>query len=98
MDQFEQRRFTSEAVVRISAPLVTRLSDLSSTLLLKAIADTGAEPDEDGSITVAVPIESIGNAATQLVRYGDRLEVLDPPELRAELSRLARSLVALYES
>ncbi|MFC5265976.1 helix-turn-helix transcriptional regulator [Kribbella qitaiheensis] len=98
LDQFEQRRFTSEAVVRISAPLVTRLSDLSSTLLLRAIADTGAEPDEDGSITVAVPIESIGNAATQLVRYGDRLEVLDPPELRAELSRLARSLIALYES
>ncbi|TCN30496.1 putative DNA-binding transcriptional regulator YafY [Kribbella orskensis] len=98
LDQFEQRRFTSEAVVRISAPLVARLSDLSSTLLLKAIADAGAEPDEDGSITVAVPIEAIGNAATQLVRYGDRLEVLDPPELRAELSRLARSLVALYES
>jgi predicted DNA-binding transcriptional regulator YafY len=98
LDQFEQRRFTSEAVVRISAPLVARLSDLSATLLLKAIADTGAEPDEDGSITVAVPIESIGNAATQFVRYGDRLEVLDPPELRAELSQLARSLVSLYES
>ncbi|TCM41675.1 YafY family protein [Kribbella sp. VKM Ac-2568] len=98
LDQFEQRRFTSEAVVRMSAPLVARLSDLSSTLLLKAIADTGAEPDEDGSITVAVPIESIGNAATQFVRYGDRLEVLDPPELRAELGHLARSLVALYES
>ena len=96
LDQFEQRRFTSEAVVRISAPLVARLSDLSSTLLLKAIADAGAEPDEDGSITVAVPIESIGNAATQFVRYGDRLEVLGPPELRAELSRLARSLVTLY--
>ena len=96
LDQFEQRRFTSEAVVRISAPLVARLSDLSSTLLLKAIADAGAEPDEDGSVTVAVPIESIGNAATQFVRYGDRLEVLGPPELRAELSRLARSLVTLY--
>lgn len=98
LDQFEQRRFTSEAVVRISAPLVARLSDLSSALLLKAIADTGAEPAEDGSITVAVPIESIGNAATQLIRYGDRLEVLDPPQLRAELSRLAQSLMTLYES
>jgi len=98
LDQFEQRRFTGEAVVRISAPLVARLGDLSASLLLKAIADTAAEPDHDGNVTVAVPIESIGNAATQFVRYGDLLEVLDPPELRAEITRLARSLVALYES
>jgi predicted DNA-binding transcriptional regulator YafY len=85
-------------VVRISPGLVTRLGDLSSTLLLKAIADAAAEPAEDGSITVAVPIESVPNAATQLMRYGSALEVLEPLELRAELSRLARSLVELYES
>ena len=97
LDQFEQRRFTGEAIVRISAPLVGRLGDLSATLLTKAIADTGAEPAADGSITVAVPIESIGNAATQLIRYGNQLEVLEPPELRAELGRLAASVAELYD-
>jgi predicted DNA-binding transcriptional regulator YafY len=98
LDQFEQRRITGQAVVRISPGLVTRLADLSSTLLLKAIADAAAEPAEDGSITVAVPIESVPNAATQLIHYGNALEVLEPLELRAELSRLARTLVELYES
>jgi predicted DNA-binding transcriptional regulator YafY len=98
LDQFEERRFTAHALVRISSALVARLTDLSASPLLKAIADAAAEPAEDGSITVAVPIESVANAATQLVRYGSALEVLEPLELRAELSRLARSLVELYES
>jgi predicted DNA-binding transcriptional regulator YafY len=98
LDQFEERRFTAHALVRISSALVARLTDLSASLLLKAIADAAAEPAEDGSITVAVPIESVANAATQFVRYGSALEVLEPLELRAELTRLARSLVELYES
>jgi predicted DNA-binding transcriptional regulator YafY len=97
LDRFEQERFTAKSLVRISPGLVGRLADLSATLLLKAIADTGAEPAEDGSITVAVPIESISNAATQLIRYGKSLEVLEPAELRAELKSLAEAVAALYE-
>jgi predicted DNA-binding transcriptional regulator YafY len=98
LDEFEQRRLTGHAVVRISAGLVARLGDLSSALLLKAITDTGAEPDADGNVTVAVPIESVGNAAAQFARFGAGLEVLEPPELRAELAGLGRSLLNLYES
>ncbi|GAA0926987.1 YafY family protein [Kribbella koreensis] len=96
LDRFESERFTGAALVRISAGLVAGLADLSATLLLKAIADTGVEPAADGSITVSVPIESIGNAATGLIRYGNLLEVLEPAELRAELKRLAESVAALY--
>lgn len=98
LDQFEVRRFTGHALVRIAPALARRLADLSATLLLKAITDAGAEPAEDGSITVSVPIESVPNAATQLIRFAGDLEVLEPAELRAELSRLAHNLIALYES
>jgi predicted DNA-binding transcriptional regulator YafY len=96
LDDFEQSRFTAEAVVRLSARLVRRLPDLSYPLLLKASA--AALPAEDGSVTVTVPIESIGNAAFQFIRLGADLEVLEPPELRSELGRLARSVLDLYES
>ncbi|WP_433007544.1 helix-turn-helix transcriptional regulator [Kribbella sp. CA-294648] len=96
LDRFEQQRFTGEALVRISAWLVARLSDLSAAPLLKAVADSGAEPDADGSVTVALPIESPGHAAQQLIRYGKALEVLEPPELRAELKRLAEEVSELY--
>lgn len=96
LDQFDQRRFTGEAVVRVSAGLAARLADLSFPLLQKAAAEV--EPAEDGSITVTLPIESIANAAAQLASYGNSLEVLEPPELRTELAGLARAVLALYES
>jgi predicted DNA-binding transcriptional regulator YafY len=98
LDQFEVRRFTGHALVRIGPALAGRLADLSATLLLKAITDTKAVPADDGSITVEVPIESVPNAATQLIRFAADLEVLEPPELRAELTRLAHNIVGLYES
>lgn len=95
LGQFDRARFTGEAVVRLSADLVRRLPDLTYPLLQKASAD--AEPAADGSVTVAVPIESIGNAAAQFIRLGAELEALEPPELRAELARLARSVLQLYD-
>jgi predicted DNA-binding transcriptional regulator YafY len=98
LDEFEQRRFTDQAVVRISARLVPRLTDLAATSLLKAIADTGAEPDAAGDITVVVPIESASNAVAQLVRFGTGIEVLEPQSLRDEFACLARSLLDLYSS
>ncbi len=96
LDEFEQRRFTGSAVVRVSAGLVPRLKDLSFADLQRAVE--AAEPAEDGSVTAVVPVESIGNAASRLIRFADQLEVLEPPELRAELRRLAQSVADLYES
>lgn len=96
LTEFDQRRFTGEAVVRLTPALVGRLKDLSFPLLQKAVE--GAEPAADGSLTVVVPIESVANAATQLIPYGDSLEVLEPGELRTELARLARAVLARYES
>jgi len=98
LEEFERRRFTDRAVVWISPELLPRLSDLSASLLLKAIDDTGAEPDADGSLTVAVPIESIGNAVEQLIRFGAGLEVLEPEALRDEFARTARDLLDLYRN
>ncbi|MEI8412500.1 MULTISPECIES: helix-turn-helix transcriptional regulator [unclassified Kribbella] len=93
---FDQTRFTGEAVVRVSAGLVGRMHDVSFPQLVKAVA--AAEPAADGTVTVTLPIESIGNAAAALCRFGNALEVLDPPELRAELARLGRTLIDIYES
>jgi predicted DNA-binding transcriptional regulator YafY len=94
LDQFDQVRFTGYAVLRVSAGLVARMHDVSFPQLVKAVA--GAERAEDGSVTVTLPIESVPNAAATLSRFGDGLEVLEPPELRTELANLGRTLSALY--
>ena len=61
---------------------------------MKAVA--AAEPADDGSVTVTLPIESVPNAAAAFCRFGDAVEVLEPPELRTELARLGRTLSDLY--
>jgi len=45
---------------------------------------------------VTIPIESVGNAAASLSRFGAEVEVLEPAELRAELADLGQALHDLY--
>ena len=94
LEGFDQIRFTGEAVIRVSVRLAGRMHDVSYPALVKAVAAT--EPDADGSVVVTIPIESVANAAASLSRFGSALEVLEPPELRAELANLGRSLSDLY--
>ncbi|AKU14854.1 helix-turn-helix transcriptional regulator [Luteipulveratus mongoliensis] len=91
---WDKRRFTSTTTVRLSPALVSRLPDLSDPLLAAAAA--GVVPDDDGWVTVDVPIESVSNAAHHLLRYAGDVEVLSPPELREELISRAQQVVALY--
>ncbi len=67
----------------------------------RAIAEAVREAPpagEDGRREVVVPFED-GSAAVQtLMRLGDGVEVLDPPELRAAMTEAARRLAAVYAS
>lgn len=91
---FDRVRYTDQAVLRVSAGLAARMYDVSFPSLVKAVA--AAEPEPDGSVVVTIPIESVGNAAASLSRFGAAVEVLEPPELRAELADLGRALHDLY--
>ncbi|HEY9339458.1 MAG TPA: WYL domain-containing protein, partial [Kribbella sp.] len=91
---FDRLRFTGDAVVRVAARLAGRMYDVSYPTLVKAVA--AATPEADGTVVVTIPIESIGNAAASLSRFGDAVEVLEPPELRAEIAELARRILRLY--
>lgn len=96
--EFEARRIIGHAVVRVSAPMLARLPDLPAAPLRKAVESSTEPPDDAGRVTVELPIESIGNAAAQLLPHGPGVEVLAPAELRAELTQLARALLKLYDA
>lgn len=93
---FDDRRFTGTATVRLSPALVDRLPDIASSHLAQTVAATSPRPDDDGAVTVVLPIESIPLAAQELIGYGSDLEVLEPTTLRTEIASLARRTARLY--
>ena len=52
--------------------------------------------DVDGRVEVEVGGTHLGRLASELAGFGAGVEVLDPPEVRAHLARLAADLTALY--
>lgn len=91
---FEARRFTGEAVVRVSPGLAPRLSERGDPDLARAVVE--GEVEADGWHRAVLPIESVEHAAWSLVRHGIDVEVVSPPELRDELAARGRELVARY--
>lgn len=91
---FEQGLRAGTATLRVAdrvLGLVTRLgADMSAPIL-------AAEPDAAGWRTAAVPIESIGNAATLLLSLADGVEVLEPEALRDELATRAGRILEIYQ-
>ena len=96
--QGEVARFES-SLRREKAMLLVMPEAMSSIDRLGADAGeviAAAEPDGEGRRTVEIPIESVGMAASLLLGFRDRIEVLSPAELRAELRSSAVKLIELY--
>lgn len=54
-------------------------------------------PDADGFQIVQLRFDAPHEACEELLRYGSRIAVRDPPELRAMLRQAAAEIVALYD-
>jgi predicted DNA-binding transcriptional regulator YafY len=91
---FDERRLSRVAVVRLSPALVRRLPDLSAAALREAVV--GVAPDADGWTTVDLPVEHDEVAARQLLPHAGDLEVVSPASLRRLLVEQARAVVAMY--
>jgi predicted DNA-binding transcriptional regulator YafY len=57
---------------------------------------TVGEPAEDGRILVEIGAQRAEAITWEIAGYGDRIEILDPPEVREMLARVGAELVARY--
>ncbi|MFD5401890.1 helix-turn-helix transcriptional regulator [Streptomyces griseorubiginosus] len=94
--QFARSILRAEVVVRLSGDGVRRLPyAVDPTAVREALAAAGA-PDEDGWLTLTLPVESEQVAHAQLLSLGPEVEVLAPESLRARVAEDARRLGRLY--
>jgi predicted DNA-binding transcriptional regulator YafY len=96
VERYERRRHRARAVVRLSpravASLPYFLGPQTSRLALQSI-----EPaDADGWCRVVIPIESIGDAAVELLKLGADAQVVEPPELVARIAGTVHAMAAHY--
>jgi predicted DNA-binding transcriptional regulator YafY len=91
---FDRRRITATAHLRVAPELVARLPDLSDSGLADAVRR--GSHDERGWVLAELPIESAAKGAVQLIGYGSDIQVVSPPELRTALVDLADAVLRQY--
>jgi predicted DNA-binding transcriptional regulator YafY len=98
LNDFEARRLTSTALIRLSSRVLPRLPDLVTHVMARAVTTTAGPPDEEGWVRALVPIESTEHAVADLLRLGAEAEVLTPDNLRARVADTVQRLAKMYES
>jgi predicted DNA-binding transcriptional regulator YafY len=94
--EFEARRFTGEATIRISPRGRKRLVDLADAAVGGAVERSAGGPGPGGWVEAVIPIESVRHACQELLRLGDDVEVLAPAQLREAFVATVRALAARY--
>ncbi|MFH9090227.1 helix-turn-helix transcriptional regulator [Streptomyces sp. NPDC017673] len=90
--QVEERENEIEVTVRVRRKLLDMFQRMVTAQLT-------APPEDDGTsewVTARLAYPAL-RAVRQLLAFSDRVEILDPPEARAELLAGARSVTALYQ-
>ena len=95
MRRFEKELAVDTAQLRVSAAGMKALRDLGAAVAQAAEA-SATEADASGWRRVTIPIESVADAAAQVLRLGAQVEVLKPAALRRELLERVDAVVAIY--
>ncbi|WDM15359.1 WYL domain-containing protein [Streptomyces lavenduligriseus] len=94
-EELRRRVEEREGGVEVTVRVRREVADMFRRM---AAAQLTAEPEDDGEspwVTARLTYPVL-RAVRQLLAFSDRVELLDPPEARAELVAGARSVLALY--
>ena len=93
---FDARRHTDSATVRISPDLRERLVDAVEPAVHRAVEESASAPDRDGWVTAVVPIEKVSHAHRLFLGFGEDVEVLAPDSLRERIRESVTALAKTY--
>jgi predicted DNA-binding transcriptional regulator YafY len=93
---FEARRYTGTATIRLSPRGRRRLPDNVPPEVVQAVDSTATAAGDDGWIEAVVPTESTEHACGELLRLGTDVEVVAPAELREAMAATVGALARAY--
>lgn len=96
LDDFQARRYTGTATVRLSPRGRGRLADNVPPELVRAVEATEKPVGDDGWVEAVIPTENTEHACGELLRLGIDVEVVAPPELRRAMADTIGVLARSY--
>jgi predicted DNA-binding transcriptional regulator YafY len=93
---FDARRHTDTATVRLSPDLRDRLVYAVEPSVHRAVEETASAPDDNGWVTATVPIEKPDHALRLFLGFGADVEVLAPDWLRERVMTSVAALARTY--
>ncbi|MFC0597195.1 helix-turn-helix transcriptional regulator [Streptomyces palmae] len=95
-EEFARSLLRERVLLRLTPEGVRQLPHVTERAAAREAVAAPGEPDEQGRLTVTLPVESLEVAYHQLMALGPEAEVLEPPELRARFAAAAERAHALY--
>lgn len=96
-EQFARSLLAERITVRVSPAGLPGLRVIGDGAAVTEALDAASAPDEQGWVTVVLPVESMEVAHHQMLGLGPEVEVLAPAALRARLAETTRRAAALYQ-
>lgn len=96
LDDFETRRHTGTATIRLSPHGRRRLPDNVTPDVARAVEATATPVGDDGWVEAVIPTESTGHACGELLRLGVDVEVVAPAALRRAMAATVGALARTY--
>jgi predicted DNA-binding transcriptional regulator YafY len=95
--EFEASRPRLEVRLAVSPGALAAFGEFFGAAAAPAL-EAAEPPGQDGWRVVRLPFEHERAAVHRLAGFGDQVEVLDPPSVRAELLATAREILGRYQS
>jgi predicted DNA-binding transcriptional regulator YafY len=95
--EYELANYRGTAAVRLS-PRGRSLINLLGPYVEAAVVKTAGQPDKQGWIHCAIPVESGDFGIRELLRLGEEVEVIGPAALRAQMRQALRKVLRRYAS
>ncbi|HEV7491003.1 MAG TPA: YafY family protein [Rhodanobacteraceae bacterium] len=93
--EYETGVYHEHADVRLS-PKGNYMLDMLGPYVQRAAAQTAGKPDRKGWFRCTLPLESIDFGIRELMRLGDEVVVIGPPEFRARFAAAAERMAKVH--
>ncbi|MGZ5194274.1 MAG: helix-turn-helix transcriptional regulator [Ramlibacter sp.] len=93
--RFETELYQGHAEI-LATPMGLKLLRYQNAAVARVVAAAPKPRRKDGRVALRIPVESMEQAAAQLIRLAPEVEVAGPPPLRKALIARLRQVAALY--